>query len=190
MLGKRIKERRKAAGLTQTELGDAVGVRKNTVSDWERGKYKPDIQTVDDIAHVLRTRASYLLGYDDDDPVDYDLIFEDEDIPLDIIADCDGDMELAVKRHRAIQEDAMKESWGVNFGNSYGATLTDAFEKMEKPSAFGGAKGDEVTVDEMRQLLCNLGYIRPGEDLRAEDLDFMTHLFGMLDAWFASRNTL
>lgn len=68
-------------------------------------------------------------------------------------------------------------------------SLTNLFAK-EKPSTSNEAKGDEVTVDEMRQLLCNLGYIRPGEDLRAEDLDFLTHLFGMLDAWFASRNTL
>ena len=65
MLGRRIKERRKLAKLTQTELGDAVGVRKNTVSDWERGMYKPDIQTVDDIARVLDVSAAYLLGFTD-----------------------------------------------------------------------------------------------------------------------------
>lgn len=188
MLGKRIKERRKAAGLTQTELGDAVNVRKNTVSDWERGKYKPDIQTVDNIAHVLRTRASYLLGYDDDDPVDYDLIFEDEDIPLDIVKDCDGDMELAVKRHRAIQEDAMKESCGVNFGNSYGAAHTDDFEKMEKPSTSFEEKGDDISREEMAGLLRNLGYIREGDTLSKNDWVFLDNLFGMLDAWFERKS--
>ena len=184
MLGKRIKERRKAAGLTQTELGDAVGVRKNTVSDWERGKYKPDIQTVDDIAHALRTRASYLLGYDDDDPVDYDLIFEDEDIPLDIIADCDGDVELAVKRHRAIQEDAMKEPWGVDFGNSYSPTHSDFILQKEKPSTSFEEKGDEISREEMAGLLRKLGYIREGDTLSKNDWVFLDNLFGMLDAWF------
>jgi transcriptional regulator with XRE-family HTH domain len=35
--GARIREARKAAGLTQSELGERVGVRQSVVSDWERG---------------------------------------------------------------------------------------------------------------------------------------------------------
>jgi hypothetical protein len=98
-------------------------------------------------------------------------------------------IEMGIERLEAKFAEAEKLKNEIE--EEYSATYNlGAALKKEKPSAFGGAKGDEVTVDEMRQLLCNLGYIRPGEDLRAEDLDFMTHLFGMLDAWFASRNTL
>lgn len=109
MLGERIKERRKAAGLTQTQLGDAVGVRKNTVSDWERGKYKPDIETVADIARVLNTRAVYLLECDDD-PEDYDALLETADIPLNVAHEYAGDAESQIRYRRAVDEDVRRES--------------------------------------------------------------------------------
>lgn len=75
--------------------------------------------------------------------------------------------------------------------DEYNATynLSSALGK-EKPSAFGRAKGDEVKPEEMYQLLRDLGYLREGDKLRMEDIDFMIHIFGMLDAWFTSRKGL
>ena len=108
MFGERIKERRKLAGLTQTQLGEAVGVRKNTVSDWERCKYKPDIETVAEIALVLNTRAAYLLEYDDD-PEDYEMLLETADVPLDVIRHFDGDAEAAYKAQLAMEQDTINE---------------------------------------------------------------------------------
>lgn len=67
MLGNRIKEKRKAAKLTQLQLGDAVGATKSSVCNWERGIYSPDVDTIERVAEVLRTTAGYLLGYTDDD---------------------------------------------------------------------------------------------------------------------------
>lgn len=66
MIGARIKERRKAAHMTQKELGDAVGFVKTTVCSWEKDKFKPDVDTIERIAEVLHTSARYLLGYSDD----------------------------------------------------------------------------------------------------------------------------
>lgn len=37
-IGQKIKEARKAKGMTQTELGEKVGVQKSAVSKWERGE--------------------------------------------------------------------------------------------------------------------------------------------------------
>lgn len=40
MIGQRIREARKERGLSQKELGDAIGVAQNTISDMEAGKLK------------------------------------------------------------------------------------------------------------------------------------------------------
>lgn len=109
MLGERIKERRKAMGLTQAQLGDIVGVARSTVCSWEKNVFMPDIEMVRDIARALNTRAAYLLEYDDDDPVDYDATIDQEDVPLDILRASDGNSEWAVKSHRAVHEDGMRE---------------------------------------------------------------------------------
>lgn len=37
-VGEKIRAERKALGLTQTELGEKLGVRKNAVSKWECGR--------------------------------------------------------------------------------------------------------------------------------------------------------
>lgn len=66
MFAQRVKERRKAAHMTQQELGDACGFGKTTVCSWEKGRFKPDVDTVERIAEVLGTTAGYLLGYTDD----------------------------------------------------------------------------------------------------------------------------
>ena len=81
-------------------------------------------------------------------------------------------------------EDAKKQSVGVNFGNSYNATLGDAFEKINKPSTSFEEKGDEISREEMAGLLRKLGYIREGDTLSKNDWVFLDNLFGMLDAWF------
>ena len=37
---------RKAAGMTQEQLADAVHVARNTISSWERGRTQPDLDTL------------------------------------------------------------------------------------------------------------------------------------------------
>lgn len=42
-LGKRIKEARIKRGLTQRQLAEIIGVKHNSISDWENDKNKPFI---------------------------------------------------------------------------------------------------------------------------------------------------
>lgn len=48
-----IKEARLEKGLTQSELGDLIGVTNKAVSRWERGESFPDVAILDSLAGVL-----------------------------------------------------------------------------------------------------------------------------------------
>ena len=61
-LGRRLKELRKAKGLTQTRLAELLGVHLQTVSKWERGVNEPDISLLGEIASVLGASVEELLG--------------------------------------------------------------------------------------------------------------------------------
>ena len=68
-VGEKIKILRKSLGLTQTELGQRVGVQKNAVSKWECGRVE-DIptSTIKLLANLFNVPASYLID-DDTSPV-------------------------------------------------------------------------------------------------------------------------
>lgn len=64
----------------------------------------------------------------------------------------------------------------------------ESFDETEKsPSAEESAPGDQVTLEESNRLLMALGYIQEGDDLSDEDLAFLSHIVGLLDAWFRSK---
>lgn len=62
-IGERIKQERKRMGLTQTQLGEALGVKKNAVSKWECGRVE-DIPTgkIKAMAQLFGVSQSYLTG--------------------------------------------------------------------------------------------------------------------------------
>lgn len=66
-VGEKIKSLRKAMGLTQTELGERVGVKKNAVSKWECGRVE-DIptSTIKALATLFDVAPSYLIDDDKD----------------------------------------------------------------------------------------------------------------------------
>jgi putative transcriptional regulator len=49
----KIKELRTQRGLTQEELAQRVGVRRETIVFLERGKYMPSLQLAHDVAQVF-----------------------------------------------------------------------------------------------------------------------------------------
>lgn len=69
-LWERIAQARKAAGLSQEELGNRLGVSRQAVSKWETNQTKPDVDTVVRMCQVLDLSADYLLfGKEDAVPV-------------------------------------------------------------------------------------------------------------------------
>lgn len=63
LVGDRIKRRRKAAGLTQEALAEQIGLSKNHLSNIERGRYLPTIETLLMICDALgQTPDYYLIG--------------------------------------------------------------------------------------------------------------------------------
>ena len=62
MLNENIKVLRKAKGLSQEELAIKLNVVRQTVSKWEKGLSVPDAGMVIQIAEVLETTVSVLLG--------------------------------------------------------------------------------------------------------------------------------
>lgn len=60
-LGTRIKAARKAKKKTQDEVAEAIGVRKNAVSEWERGVKQPGILNLLNYCTVLGMTLDELL---------------------------------------------------------------------------------------------------------------------------------
>ncbi|MEN5162603.1 helix-turn-helix transcriptional regulator [Achromobacter kerstersii] len=50
-----IKASRQVANLTQTELGDALGVTKGNISAWENGRHEPSYSQMLKIADLTKT---------------------------------------------------------------------------------------------------------------------------------------
>jgi transcriptional regulator with XRE-family HTH domain len=53
---KTIRQLREAKGWTQVELAHHVGVTPSTVYNWERGRFKPRVEQLRDLASTLGVR--------------------------------------------------------------------------------------------------------------------------------------
>ena len=78
-----------------------------------------------------------------------------------------------------------------NIVHALGFTVDD-LEKFENPEtkkspAPAEAETEEVSLEETDRLLVALGLIKEGEQLSDDDLAFISHIVGLLDAWFRKR---
>ncbi|MEO5829708.1 MAG: helix-turn-helix transcriptional regulator [Rhodanobacter sp.] len=64
-LGLRIAERRKGQDLTQTQLGELVGVTQQQIASFEIGRRRMPISTLPLLAKALSTSIEELIGADD-----------------------------------------------------------------------------------------------------------------------------
>lgn len=64
MLCDRFKNERLKTGLNQVEFAKRFNISKQTVSNWESGKRKPDSDTLKEIANYFNVTTDYLLGND------------------------------------------------------------------------------------------------------------------------------
>jgi len=61
----RIKELRARYDLTQEELANKVGVRRETILFLEKGKYNPSLKLAYDIAKVLKSKIEEVFIFDE-----------------------------------------------------------------------------------------------------------------------------
>lgn len=59
--GEKLKQARSDAGLKQSELAKLIGTTNTTISNWEKGVSKPDLDMLSYICGALKVRASYFL---------------------------------------------------------------------------------------------------------------------------------
>ena len=65
MLITNIKEHRERRGMTQSELANAVGVRRETIVHLENGKYNPSLRLAMDIAKLFETTVEELFRFEE-----------------------------------------------------------------------------------------------------------------------------
>lgn len=59
----KIKEYRERAGLTQSELAEKVGVRRETIVHLENGRYNPSLKLAMDIAEIFQATVEELFVF-------------------------------------------------------------------------------------------------------------------------------
>jgi len=62
----RIKEYRAKHNLTQEELAEMVGVRRETIIFLQKGKYNPSLKLAHNVAEALKSTIDEIFIFDDD----------------------------------------------------------------------------------------------------------------------------
>ena len=64
MLNERIRELRLAAGFSQVELAEKLGVSKQSVSNWENDNIQPSIEMLVKISRIFNVSTDFILDED------------------------------------------------------------------------------------------------------------------------------
>lgn len=102
IIGERLEELRKDKGLSQTELADALGVKPNTISAYEREASGPSDEIKVKIAKLFNVSIDYLLGIIDEE-VPYrrdDYIALPRDYPPDMKRDMLNHLDLLKLKYK------------------------------------------------------------------------------------------
>lgn len=65
-MGERLRLERLRRNLTMERLGELVGVRKNTISQYEHGNRTPSLEVIRELAAQFDVSLDYLVGLSDD----------------------------------------------------------------------------------------------------------------------------
>ena len=64
-LGKKIMTMRNEKNLSQEQLDEKLNVTRQTISNWENGKFYPDIDSLVNLSKFFNVSLDVLLSYDD-----------------------------------------------------------------------------------------------------------------------------
>ncbi|MBR2797230.1 MAG: helix-turn-helix transcriptional regulator [Clostridia bacterium] len=137
------------------EVGNFIGVTKQTISHWKKSGKTPTGDSVVKVADAFHVSTDYLLGRTDD-PTDYsdpDLLAALAGPQLD---EFQGDAKKALALQRAIEEDVRKEKEAAT-QQGKGVLLYGQLDAMDKGVAEGFMQG----------LLAQSKYFQPDRKKRA-----------------------
>jgi len=87
MLSERIKELRLSRNLNQVQLGEALWVTKQTISNWENDNIQPSIAMLIKIAKYFKVSTDYLLGLDNNKYINVSNLTETQIAHIQLIID-------------------------------------------------------------------------------------------------------
>ncbi len=91
-LGTRIKAARKAKNKKQEEVSEAIGISKNTISEWERGLKQPGILNMHNYCHFLGITIDELLEARQPRTIQLELTDEERDMLFETVDECEHDV--------------------------------------------------------------------------------------------------
>lgn len=100
--GEKLKFARVTKEYTQKQLADLINAKHNSVSDWEKDKSKPDMDTIELICGALDVTPSYLMGTKSDD--EYGSIIGNLMNEPDILDMIDEFKKLSVEDKKAVRQ--------------------------------------------------------------------------------------
>ena len=80
MLNERIRVLRISRGVSQVELAKALGVTKQSVSNWENDNIQPSIDMLVRLAEYFSVSTDYLLGLENEEVIDV------TGLPMEVVA--------------------------------------------------------------------------------------------------------
>ena len=80
MIGNNIKKRRIQIGLTQQQLADMTGIKKNTISNYENDVSSPSEENILKIMAALKCDANYLFNKEEDTQLSVQAAFTEKEV--------------------------------------------------------------------------------------------------------------
>ena len=198
-------------GITRNKLLHDLDLDKNSFFNWEKRGTIPSGEVLAKIADYFGVSVDYLLGQEEESERAKGFLPERLEEAMNGMS-CE---ELYQKFHykpKIISDylegkrkplnatlSQIATDLGVNPEWLYGSDAPkyknptpedgDTLSGNEKsPGTTEAAPGDaRISLEESNHLLIALGLIKEGQQLSVDDLAFLTHIIGLLEAWFSKR---
>lgn len=109
----RVRELRKAAGMTQEQLANAINMSARAIQTWERGQAFPNAEAIWNMSVLFKTDPNALLGWWDEHPrpsKDRAPLTHDEELLLDDYRTCFESDRRSISKTTSLYARAARES--------------------------------------------------------------------------------
>lgn len=135
-IGEKIKEKRKEAGLTQSQLAELSGVASITIRQYESGKRQPRLEKLQKIANVFGISISDLIGF----PIEKDILD-------DIMYDSKHAIAFETEEHVGVKSRTAFLRYRKDFLNH-----NEPFEQLKLNFALLNGEGQKEAVKRVKEL--------------------------------------